>query len=122
MIISAASAGAFELVVPGELLIELTDVLTTRPSFTARVSPERCQGFIALIKAIGMPTPPYLGPFPSLTRDPNDDDLLAYALRDQVDFLVTGDRDLLDLADSFNPPKMIDPGSFVRELRSRGLV
>lgn len=34
---------------------------------------------------------------PAVTRDPKDDYLLAYALVGQVDYLVTGDRDLLVL-------------------------
>lgn len=33
---------------------------------------------------------------PAITRDPKDDYLVALALRERVDALVSGDRDLLD--------------------------
>ena len=122
LILAAAAAGAFELLVPAELLVELADLLATRPYFVARVEPARREAFLALLAEIGTPTFPYLGPFPALTRDPEDDYLLAYALRDRADFLVTGDLDLLDLADAYALPRIVDAGGFVRELRARELV
>ena len=65
---------------------------------------------------------PFAPPFPPRTRDPKDDYLLAYALRDGADVLVTGDRDLLDSGDVFAPLRIVDPGEFVRELGARGLI
>ena len=122
LILAAAAAGAFALLLPPELLVELSDLLATRPYFVARVTPERREEFLALLEEVGIPTFPYRGPFPALTRDPGDDYLLAYALRDRADFLVTGDRDLLDLADAYEQPRIVDAGAFVRELRARGFA
>lgn len=49
------------------------------------------------------------------TRDPKDDPLLAAALLGKVDYLVSGDRDLLDL-EAYEGIKMITPREFVSAL------
>lgn len=122
VILDAALGGAFDLIMPPELVVEVADRLEHRPYFAVRVPPPRRRAFLALLEEIGAPVFPYLRPFPALTRDPKDDYLLAYALRDHVDFLVTGDRDLLDLANEYERPRIVDAGAFVRELRARGLL
>lgn len=101
-------------------MVELADLLATRPYFVARVEPEQREAFLGLLARIGTAIVPYLGPFPALTRDPDDDYLLAYALRDRADFLVSGDLDLLDLADAYALPRIVDAGAFVRALRALG--
>ena len=122
VILDAALAGVFELLVPAELLSELADRLTHRPYLAARVASSERDAFLSLLAEIGTPSYPYARPFPAVTRDQKDDYLLAYALRDRVDYLVTGDHDLLALAEIYDPPRIVDPGAFVRELRARGLV
>jgi putative PIN family toxin of toxin-antitoxin system len=121
LIVGAALAGAFVLLLPPELRAELFARAEHRPYLAQRISPERRRAFAALLDGVGTPLPPFPRPFPARTRDPDDDYLLAYALRDRADFLVTGDRDLLELAPTIAPPRIVDPGAFVRELRARGL-
>ena len=48
-------------------------------------------------------------------RDPSDRPFIALALAANVDALITGDRDLLDLADVFSVP-IITPAELKREL------
>jgi putative PIN family toxin of toxin-antitoxin system len=122
VMLTAGAVGAFELLLPPELLIELADLVATRPYFVARVTPERRAAFLTLLQEVGTPSSPYQDPFPALTRDPGDDYLLAYAQRDSADYLVTGDRDLLDLAADYSQPRIVDGGTFVRELRKLGLI
>lgn len=122
LIVLAALAGLFDLLLPRELLIEVTDKLATSAYLAARVSPRAVDTLIGLFDVVAVPLAPYAAPFPATTRDPRDDYLIAYALRDQAEFLVTGDRDLLALAPELARPRIVDPGAFVRLLRDRGLV
>lgn len=122
LIVQAALASVFELLQPPELNVEVANKLATNPYFVSRVDPQRVRILAVALEVVATPLPPYGGPFPTLTRDPDDDCLLAYALRDGADFLVTGDRDLLDLGEAFAPLRIVDPGEFVRELRARGLL
>ena len=122
VILAAASAGAFTLLLPPELRAEVIEKAETKPVLASQIAPGRARGFVSLLAEIGLPLAPYSGPYPALGRDADDDYLLAYALRDRAVFPVTGDQDLVDLAPGFVPLRIVDPGAFVRELRARGLV
>ena len=122
VILAAAAAGAFTLLLPPELRAEVIEKAEARPALASQIAPGRARAFVALLAEIGLPLAPYSGPYPTLGRDADDDHLLAYALRDRADFLVTGDQDLLDLAPGFAPRRIVDPGAFVREQRAQGLI
>ncbi len=85
-----------EVVVCPLLLAELERVLA-RPKFRRYIDARVVGEYVARIKrhatAAIDPTD-----VPPLTRDPDDDYLVALASREQVDALVTLDRDLLDAA------------------------
>ena len=46
-----------------------------------------------------------------ICRDPDDDQILSCALSAEADYLVTGDRDLLELKE-FHGIKILTPGAF----------
>jgi predicted nucleic acid-binding protein len=50
----------------------------------------------------------------AVTRDPNDDYLVALAIAAQADALVSGDRDLTDLQDP--PVSVLTPRTFLDRL------
>ena len=63
---------------------------------------------------------------PQGCRDPNDDVFLETARKGQAEYVVTFDRDLLEVdlvgrleADAIN---VVSIGTFLRELRTRGIV
>lgn len=120
--VEAALVGAFDVLLPPELLAEVVDKLATKRYLAERIDPRRVRILTLLLERTAILLAPYDGPFPSLTRDAKDDYLLAYALRDRADYLVSGDRDLLDLAPEIALPKIVDPGVFLGALRDRGLV
>lgn len=127
LILAAAVAGAFDLLIPAELLIELSDLLTDQPYFATRVTTNQRMRFLQVLEEVGTPTFPSLGPFPRLTRDPDDDYLLAFAIRDGADILVTGDHvtgdhGLLDLATVVDSPSIVDAGRFGRHLQALGRI
>jgi predicted nucleic acid-binding protein len=56
---------------------------------------------------------------PAVSRDPKDDKFLATARAGRVDYLVTEDRDLLDLVE-YEGTKIITTEEFLRVLEEPG--
>lgn len=101
-----------EMVACPMLLAALEGVLA-RPKF-ARYTDDHLRGiFVAAIReaAIMVPDP---DPIPSLTRDPDDDYIVALARAAGADVIVSGDLDLVELADP-SPPVLM-PRDFLERL------
>ena len=91
-------AGAFELVVSDRLLDELENALAY-PKLAKRVAPEDIATLVKeLRRSASVAADPEHGTHHS--RDPNDDYLLALAEAERA-LLVSGDSDLLALAQDF---------------------
>jgi uncharacterized protein len=95
-LIDAAEAQRVELASSTALLAELQGVLT-RPKFAAQLAKRGLSvadvfdGYAALVTCI---TPTAT---PGVSRDPDDDHVLACALAARADLIVSGDNDLLVL-------------------------
>lgn len=102
----------FELVISPRLLGELTGVLL-RDRFRRYVTAAEVREFVADLAAVAIvlrdPSHPA-----AVTRDPNDDYLIALAMAAQADALVSGDRDLTDMEDS--PVLVLTPRKFLDHL------
>ena len=108
-IVTAWVDGRFELIANPALLEELRDVLD-RPRFRRWVSIATATEFIHglaedAVIADDQPAQPGLSP------DPDDDYLIALARAAQADYLVSGDRHLLDLDDLV--PPVLTPREFL---------
>jgi putative PIN family toxin of toxin-antitoxin system len=104
----------FELIASTALLDELRDVLA-RPRFRRWVSEATATEFIeglAEDAEIVADPPAQAG----LTPDPDDDYLVALARAGQADYLISGDRHLLDLIDP--EPPVLTPRQFVELLEA----
>ncbi len=118
-LVDAAVAGAVELASSAALLAELQGVLS-RQKFAAQLArrglvvADVFGGYAALVVLV---TPAVIKP--TVTRDPADDQVLAAALAAQVDFVVSGDADLLDLK-SFLGIEIITAREAVERLRVIG--
>jgi putative PIN family toxin of toxin-antitoxin system len=55
---------------------------------------------------------------PVEVRDPDDAPVLASAIAAEADVLITGDRDLLDVADQLDALRIVTPRTFWEETRS----
>jgi uncharacterized protein len=96
-LLDAANAGTIIIVSSPALLVELEEVLH-RPKFAAilsRTSRTPQAVLDEVRKLVEVIAPPPL-PQP-VCRDPDDDPVLALAIAAQVDFIVSGDADLLDI-------------------------
>jgi hypothetical protein len=98
-VVESALEGAFSLLLPRDLTEELLNVLLTNPKIAKRVEARDSREFIAYLEAIGESLSVLEEAAASVTRDPKDDYLIAYALAGQADYLVTGDSDLLVLGE-----------------------
>lgn len=83
-----------ELVLSPQLVVELEDAIT-RSKFRGYLSTEEARRFVDSVLRVGTmrSEPPFE---PGLTRDPKDDYLIALARAAEADYLVSGDRDLLE--------------------------
>ena len=103
---------AFELVICPNLVREISDVCG-RVHLRRRLPRAIFDEYMAALtaRATQLPDPDSVE---SSTRDRNDDYLIALARDSGADFIVSGDRDLLEWADQH--PPVISPAEFERLL------
>lgn len=94
------------------LVAEVADVLA-RPRIRKRVPAERAEEFLDNVAILFdlVDDPAEIEP---LLRDPDDDYLVALARQHDVDWIITGDNDLLEWQTP-NPP-VIAPAEFERRI------
>ncbi|MHB1355382.1 MAG: putative toxin-antitoxin system toxin component, PIN family [Anaerolineae bacterium] len=97
-IVEEAILGSFNLLLPEDLLDELTKSVSIKRYLVNRITPEELRELVEILAQVSETIPRITMEIPAVTRDPKDDYLLAYALVGQADYLVTGDKDLLALA------------------------
>jgi putative PIN family toxin of toxin-antitoxin system len=114
-IINAWTSERFELIASPALLDELADVLA-RPKFqrfiTTAVAVTFVDGLATDATILTDPPDP-----PTVSRDRDDDYLIALARTAGADYLVAGGRDLLDLPDP--DPLVLTPRQFLDILNTR---
>ena len=99
--VQAGIEGRFEYAVCPRLLAELEEV-ARRPKIANLVAADAVRRFVADVRGGARVEPdPWVE---SISRDPDDDYLVALSATVGAEFLVTGDADLLDVAD---PPMSI---------------
>lgn len=114
-IVRAAFRGEFSLVIVDTTLAELEDKVRRKRYLVERLSPEAVGELIASLRTIADVHPLPSGPLPRVVRDPRDDYLLVPAVLERVDFVVSGDRDLLALRE-LQGVSMVSPVDFARIL------
>jgi len=97
------AGGDFEVVMCPELLAEITDVLTERPRLRKWIDLPAAESYIDTISTlVDLVADP--APIEAATRDVDDDYLVAMAREHSADFIVTGDKDLLEWEVCSSPP------------------
>lgn len=119
LVMEAAFSGRFTLLAPDRLLLELVQAANRKSYLADRITAEMADGLVAAILEVAEVLPPLPDNIPSITRDPKDDYLLACALLNQADYLVTGDNDLLSIGD-VGDLKIVSPTSFAELLEKTG--
>ncbi len=116
-LIRGALRGEFSLVIAETTLSELKQKVQSKRYLVDRISAEFIDQFVDTLRVVSaiFPLPPE--PLPRVVRDSRDDLLLAPAVLEQVDYLVTGDKDLLVLGE-FQGVRMVTPSEFASMLEA----
>lgn len=123
-ILIAWHAGSFEMIVSPKLLYELQEVLS-RDKFRRYLSVQDVGEYVLWIEdeATAAADPEIRAS--AITRDPKDDYLVALALSESADFLISGDPHLLDLKQVTalgieGQVSVLTPREFLEELERSG--
>lgn len=118
-VIKQWQARLFILVVSSAVLAEYADVLgRSRLRFRYGLDPQDATAFLEDIRVRAeLATPLPESELPLHSRDRKDDLFLACALAGECGFLITGDRDLLDLNGhpALGPLRIVTPRQFVEK-------
>jgi len=96
-IIEAGFERKYTHVFPQELLDEIQKKIAEKPYLVKNITKEDAMEFIAILSEVAEILPPITEEIPAVSRDIQDDYLLAYATVGECEYLVTGDDDLLVL-------------------------
>ena len=118
LLLRFAAEFAFDLLLAQDVEAELRDAATRRPYFASRISEEVLNAQFDRIAAFAVRIPLLEQEPPRISRDARDDYLLALAVLNAADYVVTRDKDLLDLGE-VSGVRMIDPVAFLAMLRAR---
>jgi len=111
-IVNAGLRRTFELLISETTLTELTHSVSSKPYLRARIRADETERVSQLFRVVTTVVPEIGFEAPQVARDYKDDYLLAHAVVEQLDFLVSGDRDLLALQIS-SPFRTVSPADFV---------
>jgi uncharacterized protein len=103
----------YTIVFPDDVADELLRVTARKPHLRRRIQPADVELLTAVLRSVGEHPPPLVPPLPRVCRDPNDDYVVAHAVRNAVDVLVSGDKDLLALDGTGLPFRVLDPCAFL---------
>jgi putative PIN family toxin of toxin-antitoxin system len=117
-IVEAAIQGEYRMLVPGEVLAELIGIWDRKKSMHPAISDEQMDRFIRLLRSIAEIIPPSDGPIPYVFRDRKDDFLLTACALGNADYLVTGDRDILDIREQLSRLVVLTVAEFLALLPS----
>jgi uncharacterized protein len=98
-ILLAAANQKFVLVLPREAVDEIRRKVREKPYLSHRITPDDVEALITGIMEIAIVAARLTGDVPRVVRDPKDDYIVAHAVRESVDVVVTGDKDLLALGE-----------------------
>lgn len=117
-IVWAALDGIFEATISEKTIQELVHVTQTNTYLVSRIESDHLQELVGLFRALGIVGPVAPHPYMTSVRDPKDEYLVDHAVAEDVDYLVTGDRDLLELEHDHRF-RVVTPAEFLAILKQQ---
>jgi len=111
-IVDDAFAQRFDLIMSELTPIELRAAVESKSYLSKHINLEDLEDFILSMEFAATIVPKTDEQIPSATRDPGDDYLIAHSILNDVDFLVTGDKDLLVLG-KVAGVRIVSPATFL---------
>jgi putative PIN family toxin of toxin-antitoxin system len=96
-LLTAVLEGRVTLLMPEALLEEIEQTIKRKPYLINAITEDKPHRFLLLLRAVCEEIPLIVETIPRITRCPQDDYLIAYAVVGQANYLVSGDKDLLVL-------------------------
>jgi putative PIN family toxin of toxin-antitoxin system len=115
-VIRAAVVGEYTLLVPEEVLDELHGLRDRKPYLRDRITERDIDDLIHVLRSVAVILPRSTDPVPAVLRDPKYDFLLTAATLGDADYLVTGDRDLTDIREHLERPRILTVADFLELL------
>jgi putative PIN family toxin of toxin-antitoxin system len=117
-LIDAAILGEYILLLPEEVLDELRGLRERKAYLRNRITQRDVDDLICVLQSVAVILPRQTNPIPAVLRDPKDDFLLTAAVLGEADYLVTGDRDILDIRKAIMRPSILTVAEFLTLLPS----
>ena len=104
-----SGSASFDVVICPALIAEVEEVLTQRPRMRKWIALDVAQHFVETLRVLAdvVPDPAEVE---AATRDVDDDYLVALAREHTADYIVTGDKDLLEWPEQ--RPPVLTPAAF----------
>jgi putative PIN family toxin of toxin-antitoxin system len=111
--------GEFSLILSDAILAESRDVLVADEALREdySYSDQDVAAFIHTVRGAATIVRD-ISPLPGITRDPNDDMIVACATAAEAQYVITRDKDLLTLK-IYDDVEMLRPEEFIRILRKK---
>jgi len=113
-----AILGEFALILPEELLNEVLQTIRDDQYLHERIREQDVLRLMDALSGVAEMIPRIIDVIPPVTRDPDDDYVVAYATVGEADFLITGDKDLLALGE-VGQVRIVNPQGFLRVFQRR---
>ncbi|MBI4322084.1 MAG: putative toxin-antitoxin system toxin component, PIN family [Chloroflexi bacterium] len=117
--VEAAIERAVTLILSHELVERFPTTVASKEYLAQRITPNDANKLLELLAEVSEIISPIEIPIPRVCRHVKDDYLLAYALVGRASYLVTGDDDLLVLAE-VESVKIVTPTDFLGILSETG--
>lgn len=111
-LIRAALNRDFDLHLSENQIIELVATAQAKPYLQSRINVDMLVKLVQRIRDAATIILEITHELPSFTRDPGDDYLITHGLLERIDYLVTGDKDLLVLG-RINDLLIVTPAEFM---------
>ncbi len=121
VVFQCALEGRLTLLFPVGVTEELDRWLVEDAGLVKRIARTDADELLAILNSVAEPIPHLPEPYPEVGRDRKDDFLIAHAIVSNADYLVTWDKDLLDLQE-VEGLRIVTPPEFLRLLREAGLL
>lgn len=121
VLLRTALTGGFTLLFVEGVVEELNRKLHERADLAARIPRADAAALVATMRTVAEVVPLLPEPYPEIGRDRKDDFLIAHGVIAGADYLVSWDKDLLDLKE-IEGVQIVAPPEFLQVLRSARLL
>jgi len=113
--VEQARVGKIHAITCVELMEELAEKLELKLGFSAEQSAETLADYLSFLRVVRIPKL-----LMAVPRDPDDNAVVECAIEGQANFIVSGDKDLLDLKD-FRGIEIVRASEFLDILAKRNI-